>query len=158
MAMITICCGWQRVLVREKAVATDEGREAAFMTAIRYGHKATVNLLLESGINVMARSSEGNTPLHVAAGAGDVNVIDLLLEHGADIDAENTLRNTPLLMAVKAGHVVAVKHLLEKGADWKVKNKMKETALSAAEASANKAMTSAIQAKMKKDGGLFGLF
>jgi ankyrin repeat protein len=45
---------------------------------------ACVRLLLESGASVNKRASNGSTPLHWAAGNGNVEVAELLLSNGAD--------------------------------------------------------------------------
>ena len=47
------------------------------MPAVRY-------LVEEIGIDVNARDHDGLTPLHSAAGRGDIPMIRYLVEHGAD--------------------------------------------------------------------------
>ena len=46
-----------------------------------------------------------NSPLHVAAARGNLEVVDMLLKVGARIKARNELSQTPAHLAAKAGHV-----------------------------------------------------
>jgi len=59
----------------------------------------------------------GWTPLHYAATHGHLEVMRLLLEENAYIDAGSPNGSTPLMMAASYGTADAVKLLLEAGAD-----------------------------------------
>ena len=59
------------------------------------------------GAQVDTKSREGNTALHLAAGAGHAHVVTWLLYHDADVNAENEQRTTPLLLAAQGGNVDA---------------------------------------------------
>lgn len=71
----------------------------------------------------------GWTPLHYAATHGHIEVIKLLLEENAYIDAESPNGTTPLMMAARYGTAAAVKLLLDEGADPLLKNEQKMTAI-----------------------------
>ena len=58
-------------------------------------------LVLEGGMQVDIPDLAGRTPLHVAAGNGDISCVDELLELGADPAAEDVLNMTPLAYATK---------------------------------------------------------
>ncbi len=72
----------------------------------------------------------GWTPLHYAASSGSILVIRVLLDHHAYIDAESPNKTTPLMMAARAGRREAVQYLLDEGADLSLKN---EAGLNAAD-------------------------
>lgn len=65
---------------------------------------------------VRETDERGATPLHLAAGEGDVESMRLLLDHGADVGAGDREGVTPLHFAAAFGGVEAVRLLLERGA------------------------------------------
>lgn len=71
----------------------------------------------------------GWAPLHYAATNSHITVIRLLLDHHAYIDAASPNGSTPLMMAAMYGNASAVKLLLESGADPSLKNDLGLTAI-----------------------------
>jgi uncharacterized protein len=71
----------------------------------------------------------GWAPLHYAATNSHISVIQLLLNHHAYIDAASPNGSTPLMMAAMYGNASAVKLLLESGADPSLKNDLGLTAI-----------------------------
>lgn len=71
----------------------------------------------------------GWTPLHYAATHGHLEVMNLLLEENAYIDAGSPNGSTPLMMAARYGTPEAVKLLLEAGADPSLVNELGLSAL-----------------------------
>jgi ankyrin repeat protein len=67
---------------------------------------------------IHSHSSDGWTPLHLAAFFGHSELAAGLIERGAAVDARSTnaMVNTPLHAAVAGGHVEVVRLLLERGA------------------------------------------
>ena len=59
----------------------------------------------------------GDSPLHAAAGAGQIEVVRSLLSYGAIVDATDTAGFTPLFSAVYGNKVEVARILLGKGAD-----------------------------------------
>lgn len=55
--------------------------------AIRFGDLATVRAALADGAPVDVRDAAGRTALHLAAGAGRLDLVRLLLDAGADVEA-----------------------------------------------------------------------
>lgn len=55
-----------------------------------------IQALLENNANPNATDINGNTPLHIAMIAGDVNSVTLLIKNGAKLDIKNRFNLTPL--------------------------------------------------------------
>ncbi|KAJ4106327.1 hypothetical protein NW761_000195 [Fusarium oxysporum] len=82
---------------------------------IDIAYRRIVKALLRSGANPHMLGYEGNTPLHLAAILGDVDIIKELLDYGADIRTSNNCGHIPLVLAVRHGRKLAYKKLLELG-------------------------------------------
>lgn len=108
MAPIGIYVNWPRSDLL--AVAVDGGR------------LDMVQLLLDSGADITARSRHGEAPLQMAARGGHVALAQLLLGAGADVNAEPGYwtGQTALHAAAKRGYIEVLKVLLDNGADTKV--------------------------------------
>ncbi|XP_072172616.1 cyclin-dependent kinase 4 inhibitor D-like [Diadema setosum] len=75
--------------------------------AVEQGYLETVSLLLDHGANALARDNWGNTPAHIAAGAGNSDRITQVLEllhRTATLSEVNDNGQTPLDVAVEKGH------------------------------------------------------
>jgi len=102
-------------LKMEEQHANEELLEAA-----ERGNSNKVRELLKRGglkANPNTRDKNGNTPLHLAAEHGFLDVARLLLEHGADVNAIGKSGWTPLHVAAVNGRMAIVRLLLEHGAD-----------------------------------------
>ena len=93
--------------------------ELDIFEAAALGEVQLLKQLLEGGTDVAARSSDGFTPLHLAAFFNQPEVVSLLLDKGAEVNAvaDNPSRVCPLHSAAACGAVEIVKQLLESGAD-----------------------------------------
>lgn len=104
----------------------------ALAQAAEAGNVALVAELIEQTPDLVnCASSQGWTPLHMAAHAGQGPVVEFLLAHGADVNtpAMNDLHNTPILWAVVAGQTEMVALLLAHGADVNAPNSAGATPL-----------------------------
>lgn len=89
-----------------------------------------------------AHSSDGWTPLHLAAFFGHPELAAALLNRGADIEARstNSMKNTPLHAAAAGGHAAVVEMLAKRGADVNARQEGGWTALHAAAQAGNREM------------------
>lgn len=105
-----------------------QGRKTPLYLAVQHKRYEVVEILLgsttprvpedgtgrgapTSAVVVDTPDSSRQTPLHVAASAGDERIIEVLLRWGADVEARSAQRQTPLHLAVRAG-MQQVAHLL----------------------------------------------
>lgn len=74
-------------------------------------------MLCADSSSLTARDMQGDTPLHVAALFGHLEVLVLLIAFGSEIDAKDDCLRTPLLLASANGHDRICEELLKAGAD-----------------------------------------
>lgn len=100
------------------------------------GNTSRVSALLDSGVEVNARTSDDSYALNRAAVYNQAEMVRLLLEHGADPNVQNGEGDTPLICATKyaGGHAPTVKLLVEGGTDLTITDKSGKTALDYAKA------------------------
>ena len=66
--------------------------------AVEFATVETVNALLNAGADIEARTTDGRTPLHLAAWS-TVETVNVLLNAGAYVNARNEDGHTPLWFA-----------------------------------------------------------
>jgi uncharacterized protein len=95
-----------------------------------------------------AHSTDGWTPLHLAAFFGWADLANTLLDRGADVNCRstNSMKNTPLHAAAAGGGVALVDLLLKRGANPNATQEGGWTALHAAAQSGNRALAEALLA------------
>jgi hypothetical protein len=82
------------------------------------GKHDIVKLLLSLNADIEAKEgSYASTPLHRAAGEGQLAVVILLLKNGASKEAQDAFGWTPLFWAAQSGKAKVVKLLLDDGAN-----------------------------------------
>lgn len=88
------------------------------------GDIATINKLLESGVDVNEKDSLGFSALMEAAVAGRIDVVRLLLDSGADVNDRGVGNRAPTVLHFAAwrGHATIVRILLDAGADPGIAN------------------------------------
>ena len=69
--------------------------------AARTGDLATVEALLQSGLDIDVATEYGSTALAFAADQGHLEIVQLLLQRGAEVDSRDTFYEmTPLIRAL----------------------------------------------------------
>ncbi len=106
-----------RIQVQEDApVKPVDPKTAALISAVRSGSLRDIEKLLASDKGLLkAKDSAGSTPLHHAAGFGNLAIMKLLIDKGADPNATNRRKSTPLFWAIH--DEAKVRLLLDRGAD-----------------------------------------
>jgi ankyrin repeat protein len=80
--------------------------------AAAHDRDSVVEILLQLGAKVDARSDGGWTPIHIACEIGSERVVRLLLAAGADVNARLLNGTTSLHLAAQGGHLQVVNCLL----------------------------------------------
>lgn len=95
-----------------------------------------------------SHSSDGWTPLHLAAFFGHPELANALLDRGADVNARSTnaMENTPLHAAAAGGRTDLVELLLKRGADVNATQEGGWTALHSAAQAGKRAMVEVLLA------------
>lgn len=89
--------------------------------AIQEGRLNIVKYLVQNGVSVTKRYSDGFTPLDQAVGEGHKNIVDFLIKCGVDIN-QKTINGTALHTACAYGKLTIAKMLIKKGADLRIKD------------------------------------
>ena len=121
--------------------------------AVEKGHEDAVRRLLNKA-KVNAKDSYKRTPLHRAAKYGHVAIVTRLLDNGAAVNAKNKYGETPLHLAAKYGHEAVATLLLDKGAKVNARNNDRKTPLGVAKNNSRWCNTEAVQALLRKHGGV----
>ena len=105
-------------LSRVTALVDADPSLAVFAAAILGETKRVEELLAGNRSLVSVLSSDGWTPLHLAAYFGKQETAQALLNRGAEVNARSTnpMRNTPLHAAAAGRHTGIAKLLLDRGA------------------------------------------
>jgi ankyrin repeat protein len=89
----------------------------------------TMEFLLDKGVDINVRDNNGKTPLHDAAGLGNLKAMEFLLDKGVDINVRDNNGKTPLHDAAGLGNLKAMEFLLDKGVDINVRDNNGRTPL-----------------------------
>ncbi len=117
--------------------------ELDLFTACVAGHTAEVLDRIQADPSLLeSHSSDGWTPLHLAAFFGHKELAEALLKQGAQVDSRstNTMQNTPLHAATAGRQVELMKILLEHGANPDAMQEGGWTALHAAAQTGDRSM------------------
>ncbi|OCK78275.1 ankyrin repeat protein, partial [Lepidopterella palustris CBS 459.81] len=88
----------------------------AIHVAASNGKDDVLRVLLDAGMDINARTSNGNSPLDSAINGGHLSTVMLLVESGANINHLNEFEETAVHLAAFAENRAILKYLLERGA------------------------------------------
>ena len=100
----------------------DEGRNALFWSSY-FGHKESVQILLDKGADVNARGWRHGNALQAASRGGYKQIVQILLNKGADVNAQRGGDGNALVAASIGGHEQIVQMLLDRGANVDTEDK-----------------------------------
>ena len=94
---------------------TEPKYNAALLAATARGLLDAVKFNLARGADPHSSHSSGETPLHIAASLGNVEMVELLMKNGADVNAmiKQTFES-PLHLAAANGHLAVIECLVDK--------------------------------------------
>ncbi len=101
------------------ALVVGAQNEDIFQLVQRGSLESVKALVTKNPALAKAKNEEGDTVLHLAAGAGRRDIFDFLLAQGADAQAKNNDGQTALLYAAYGGSKEIVAALVARGADFK---------------------------------------
>ena len=112
------------------AVDAVTGRTALhFAAALVVDGVATLDNLLNHGLDLNARDKNGDTPLHRAAARGTPEIVQRLVDRGANLSAVNNRGQTPFLVSLAVNSEEKSKILLKHGSNVQVADNNGTTAL-----------------------------
>ncbi|CAM6116455.1 unnamed protein product [Calypogeia fissa] len=126
-ANVAVVRKWIEIASKEQIEAAIEvpssvGTALCMAAALKKAHeeeaRELVKILLSAGANPTAMDVQrGQTALHAAAIANDVEMVKIILEAGVDVDVRDIHTTTPLHVALARGSKACVGLLLERGAN-----------------------------------------
>lgn len=84
------------------------------------GYEDVVEVLIQAGADVNAKSLHFGTPLHLACLKSRTLLVNLLLSSRADVRAESRLVGTPLHCAAQTASIAIIEALRKRGANYSV--------------------------------------
>ncbi len=99
-------------------VSLEKSLRKSFITAVRTSNVDIVSKFIKkTNININFYDQDGNTPLHVAAEDGNIDIINLLIKNNADIHAVNHFCRTPLHYGVETDDIDIIRLFISNGAN-----------------------------------------
>jgi ankyrin len=99
-------------LLLDLAPTLDKTVQEAFLEAAEAGHELVIQLLIEHGIDLSFKDSEGYTALHRAVLGSQIEILELLINTDVDWSARDNQGKTALHLAAREGEDAIAKVLL----------------------------------------------
>lgn len=114
---------------QEKEIRVELDRSEQLIQAAERKETETIKRLVEEGIDINTKDSEGRTAIMIATYNNDVDTAKVLIKAGADVNIQDNLKNNPFLYAGAEGYVEILKLAIGSGADPTITNRYGGTAL-----------------------------
>jgi ankyrin repeat protein len=98
---------------RATSMLASDDLEACLSVAVEHRQRSIILLLLQYDIQLNRADQRGNTPLHLAARMGFVEVVQIFLDQRCGVGPRNAAQMTPIQLAAQHGHLDVVKALYE---------------------------------------------
>uniref|UniRef100_A0A0P4WBD7 Ankyrin repeat domain-containing protein 54 n=1 Tax=Scylla olivacea TaxID=85551 RepID=A0A0P4WBD7_SCYOL len=92
-----------------------KSKQRKLRIAVSLNNVASVEQLLEEGVDPRVTDNKERSPLHIAASKGYAEIARLLLQHGADPNQKDAIGNTALHLAACTSNIPMVTLLLKSG-------------------------------------------
>ncbi|WP_264740550.1 ankyrin repeat domain-containing protein [Cytobacillus firmus] len=114
---------------QEKEVREFMDMNEQLLQAAERKETETIKRLIEEGVDINTKDSDGRTAAMIAAYNNDVETAKVLIKAGADVNIQDNMQNNPFLYAGAEGYVEILKLTIEAGADPAIINRYGGTAL-----------------------------
>lgn len=110
---------------KEGGIAMDE----QLIQAAKQKEREIIRRLIEEGVDINTKDSEGRTAAMIATYNNDVETAKVLINAGADVNIQDNMKNNPFLYAGAEGYVEILKLTIEADAEPTMTNRYGGTAL-----------------------------
>lgn len=102
-----------------QGLSCSSSEEQGLFSAVQLGDLEFFEAVLKRDSSLVHRSTvyDRNSPLHIAAANGQIEILSLLLDRSVKPDVLNRHKQTPLMLAAMHGKISCVKKLIEAGAN-----------------------------------------
>ncbi|WP_394138951.1 ankyrin repeat domain-containing protein [Cytobacillus oceanisediminis] len=114
---------------QEKEVREEMDMNEPLLQAVERKETETIKRLIEKGVDLNKKDSDGRTATMIATYNNDVETAKVLIKAGADVNNQDNMKNNPFLYAGAEGYVEILKLTIEAGADPAIMNRYGGTAL-----------------------------
>ncbi|MET3321842.1 UNVERIFIED_ORG: ankyrin repeat protein [Peribacillus simplex] len=114
---------------QEKEIRVEIDVNEQLIQAAERKETETIKRLIEEGVDIDTKDSEGRTATMIATYNNDVETTKVLIKAGADVNIQDNMNNNPFLYAGAEGYVEILKLTIEAGADPAMNNRYGGTAL-----------------------------